>query len=571
MTTGRSDRPAAAGLGAVPGNSLVALDPRNGRVVASYPAGSTPTAITAGGSGIWALNGDDRTLTGVGAHGSASRTLAVPDTPLGIAAGADSVWALTGTPGQFIDPVVVPRRLVELAPATGRKLGEVELPVDGDARSVSLNRVALGRDQLWVIGSGERLLRLDPAAAGPPVPVERVRATDVVASGGGAWANSYSRKSELLVRVTADGRVAERVPIASTGLDGLAAGAGAVWATAPQDGLLWRVDRGASRSIDVGAGARGVAVAGGAVWVANAARGTVTKVDPRSNEVDDVIRLGNAPRALASDGERLWVTVADGGGTPARDAARAASGAVAAPACSGVLAGAGAPQRLIVSDLPLQRPGVAYLADAIAFVLRRHGFRAGRFSVGYQSCDDSTAQQGDADTGKCRANAALYARAPRVVGIVGPFNSSCAYEQLPITNRAPGGPLAMISPTSTAGPLTKPIPGQPPDELTKLYPTGRRHFARLWGPDDATGAALAQLRARARPAAAGDRAQPASTTGAGSLPARAGPRAGSECAWCCRARWTWSAAARPHARWPGGWPRPGPTRCSTRGFPSRPA
>ena len=113
------DQLAAARLGAVPGNSLVALDPRNGNVVASYPTGSTPTAVTAGRSGIWALNGDDRTLTGVDTRTSATRTFAVPDTPLGIAAGAESVWALTGTPGKHVDLVVVPRRLVELSPATG--------------------------------------------------------------------------------------------------------------------------------------------------------------------------------------------------------------------------------------------------------------------------------------------------------------------------------------------------------------------------------------------------------------------------------------------------------------------
>ncbi len=78
--------------------------------------------------------------------------------------------------------------------------------------------------------------------------------------------------------------------------------------------------------------------------------------------------------------------------------------------------------------------------DAIAFVLRQHAFRAGRFRVGYQSCDDSTAKQGDFEPEKCRANAALYARTPRVVGILGPYNSACTIEQLAITNRA--GPLA---------------------------------------------------------------------------------------------------------------------------------
>ena len=100
------------------------------------------------------------------------------------------------------------------------------------------------------------------------------------------------------------------------------------------------------------------------------------------------------------------------------------------------------------------------------------------------------------------ANAALYARTPRVIGIVGPYNSGCAFEQLPITNRAPGGPLAMISPTNTLLPLTKPLPGGDPGLLGRLYPTGVRHFARLFGSDDAQAAALVRFaHARGLPAA----------------------------------------------------------------------
>jgi hypothetical protein len=34
------------------------------------------------------------------------------------------------------------------------------------------------------------------------------------------------------------------------------------------------------------------------------------------------------------------------------------------------------------------------MAHAITFVLREHDFRAGRFSVAYQSCDDSIARTG---------------------------------------------------------------------------------------------------------------------------------------------------------------------------------
>jgi DNA-binding SARP family transcriptional activator/ABC-type branched-subunit amino acid transport system substrate-binding protein/DNA-binding beta-propeller fold protein YncE len=493
VLSGRGDeRPAAAAITSVPGNSLVAIDPRTSSITGFYPAGSTPTNVAAGAGATWALNADDGTITRVDQRTSAPRTFGVSGVPLDVAAGPGGVWALTGS-GRGAGGSAIPRHLLQLAPETGGELRAIDLP-SGDAFGWwPLNRLALGRDVVWAIGANNRLLAIDPRGAGAPTVVPGIEASGgVAADGDAAWVVTAGRRSSELVRVSADARVTARVPVVATELDGLAAGAGALWVTAPQDGLLWRVTPDATRSIDVGPGARGVAVAGGSVWVANAARGTVTRVDPRSNRVAGVIRVGNAPRALAADGERVWVTLAaGGGGAPARDAARAASGAVTAPACGGVVAGAGSPERLIVSDLPLHRPGIGLIPDAIAFVLRQHEFRAGRFRVGYQSCDDSTAKQGDFEPEKCRANAALYARTPRVVGILGAYNSDCTSEQLAITNRA--GPLATLSFSNTGAALTMPVPGDEPGRLAQLYPTGVRHYARVVGADDGQGAALARF------------------------------------------------------------------------------
>ena len=66
-------------------------------------------------------------------------------------------------------------------------------------------------------------------------------------------------------------------------------------------------------------------------------------------------------------------------------------------------------------------------------------FRAGTFTVGYQSCDDATAQQGGWATEKCTANARAYANDRSVLGVLGTFNSGCAKLEIPILNRAPGG------------------------------------------------------------------------------------------------------------------------------------
>jgi DNA-binding SARP family transcriptional activator/ABC-type branched-subunit amino acid transport system substrate-binding protein len=498
-TTRRDGGSAAAQLGNVPGNSLVAIDPRTAAITAIYPAGSTPTSIAAGAGGTWALNADDGTITRVAARTSSPRELAVPGTPLAVAAGPGGAWVLSGgwrggPPSESSGPPI-PRRVFELDPATGAVSRSVALPPGGTETPFALNALALGRSMLWAI-AGDRLTRIGAGAAAGAAPavVPHVTASAVAAGarGAGAWAITERPESFKLLRLSDGGRVAARIPVVATELDGLAVGAGAAWATAPQDGLLWRVTPTRTRSIDVGAGARGVAVAGGSVWVSNAARGTVTRVDPRSGSVTAVLHIGNAPRALASDGRRVWASVAAGGGVPARDAERANAGAVTDPACSAPVAGAGTPQRLIVSDLPLHSRGISYLPDAIEFELRQRGFRAGRFRVGYQSCDDSTTTRAGYDPEKCRADAAIYARTPRVIGVIGAYNSGCTSEQLRITNRAPGGPLATISPTNTGLELTKPLPGGALGHLPDaLYPTGRRHFVRLLGADDGQGAALA--------------------------------------------------------------------------------
>src|SRR5438105_2426510 len=74
--------------------------------------------------------------------------------------------------------------------------------------------------------------------------------------------------------------------------------------------------------------------------------------------------------------------------------------------------GSGSPKFLIASDLPLQGAGRAQniaMEKAIQYVLdTQFHFKAGKYTVGYQGCDDSTAQSGAWDPGKCTANGNSY-------------------------------------------------------------------------------------------------------------------------------------------------------------------
>ncbi len=151
---------------------------------------------------------------------------------------------------------------------------------------------------------------------------------------------------------------------------------------------------------------------------------------------------------------------------------------------------------LIASDLPLQganRSLTTEMADAIEFVLKKRDWKAGDHKIGYQSCDDSTAQAGSWDSAKCSSNARAYANNESVIGVVGTFNSGCAKLEIPVANRAPDGPLAMVSPANTYPGLTISGPGTESGEPDNYYPTGTRNYARVVWNDQFQGAANAQF------------------------------------------------------------------------------
>jgi branched-chain amino acid transport system substrate-binding protein len=127
---------------------------------------------------------------------------------------------------------------------------------------------------------------------------------------------------------------------------------------------------------------------------------------------------------------------------------------------------------------------------AILLALRDRGFRAGRYPVAFQACDDSTPATVTTDERRCEANARAYARDPSLVGVVGTFTSTCATFELPILNRAG---VAMVSPSNTYVGLTRGGPGAAPGDPARYAPTGRRSYARVVAPDDVQGAADALL------------------------------------------------------------------------------
>jgi branched-chain amino acid transport system substrate-binding protein len=171
--------------------------------------------------------------------------------------------------------------------------------------------------------------------------------------------------------------------------------------------------------------------------------------------------------------------------------------ALPSSSCSDIeYGGEGDPDVLIASDLPLQgssRTQTLQINAAIKQVLDEAGWKAGDLSVAFQSCDDSTAQAGKWDPGKCSQNANSYAENQSLLAVIGTFNSGCAAIIIPVLNQAPGGGMAMLSPANTYVCLTEGGPGCADDEPDKYYPSGTRNYARVVANDAYQGAAVAEF------------------------------------------------------------------------------
>jgi branched-chain amino acid transport system substrate-binding protein len=160
--------------------------------------------------------------------------------------------------------------------------------------------------------------------------------------------------------------------------------------------------------------------------------------------------------------------------------------------------GSGTPQKLIVSDLPLQGDSAErskQMNEAIIQEIARKGWQAGpSIQIAFQACDDSIASTGEWDENTCRTNAQAYAADPDVIGVIGTYNSGCAAIEMPILNRAPGGGIPMVSPGNTLVCLTESSPTLcKPNEPAAYFPSGKRNYVRVVPNDAVQGAGMASF------------------------------------------------------------------------------
>jgi branched-chain amino acid transport system substrate-binding protein len=474
------------------GNALAAVD-AGGRVSSYTEVGTSPTNVTFGEGAIWVLNADDQTVSRIDPDTRRiTKTFSTGQTPTDIAAGEGAVWVgsagvergqtlgYTGSISKIDPQSAVVTRTVRLSNPTS------ELPPSDVLPGVS--QFAIGAGSLWAINPDFTVARIDPAS-GDLVATVPVRAgAAIAAEGDDIWVVGDDFRSVQLIDPQTN-RPGQRVELGASFVADIALGGGSVWVSAPDDGVVWRIEprpKPITRTIEVGRGATSISFAEGALWVANTLEGTVLRIDPATNSVEGATSIGGTPLGIAAEKGNVWVTLV--GGTTAE--------ALPSSACGSIESGGREPDVLIASDLPLRGdagPIARSMAAAIRLVLRDHDFKAGEYTVGYQSCDDSTSQTNRFEFFKCSANAKAYAAAERLVGLIGTLNSGCAWNEIPIVNRAAAGPLAMISPSNTYVGLTRKGPATSPGDPEVLYPTGVRNYVRVTSADDVQGTAQALL------------------------------------------------------------------------------
>ncbi len=473
------------------------LNPATGGVEDAIPLGRAPAQIAIGEGAVWTLDANDRTISRIDPRDRANvRTFSTASTPTDLAAGAGAVWVGNASPSARF--ASFPTSVSRLDPESGVVDATIRLPggksgpyYHGGGQSQP--KIAVSEDAVWVVNPDHTISRIDPRTNRRVARIDDVRADSVAAGAEGVWvvepsSDPFAAPGIARIDPLTNG-VARRVEIRAESLTAVAVGAGSVWVADPAGGSVWRVNpvpEPTLRQVPLKLGVRGVVFGAGRVWVTNEVTGTVHAIDPDTNRARFVARLA-APQNVAVGAGGVWLTAL---GAPSTDETLPAS------TCGDVsFRGGGTPRLLVVSDLPLQGDSRAYvkpIAEGIRFVFERRGFRAGRHTVGYGSCDDSTAQAGGTDVSRCFANAKLYARTPDVVGVIGAFHSFCSALEIPIANQAPDGPLAMISPSNTVRGLTRPYRGMARGELEQLYPTGQRNFVRIAAADHLSPVALVQ-------------------------------------------------------------------------------
>jgi DNA-binding beta-propeller fold protein YncE len=249
-----ANRPAPPATGP---NSVAVYDTSGPARVRGWTVGNGPSAITIANGVAWIASTDAGTVSRIDmASGAEQRVGQVGTRPSGVAADGSRVWVADR----------YANRLTVLDARQGNLVEPVELHVSA---------IASSGDQLWAADDlADQVLRLDPT-------------TNIVV-----------------------GTVDLQRP---AGPMDLAIAAGRVWAAAPRQNALFRIDPTALAADEVTTGldgVRAVSALGDDLWIAALEADQVARIDAASGRVDVRVDVCDAPVAVAPTATGAWVTCA---------------------------------------------------------------------------------------------------------------------------------------------------------------------------------------------------------------------------------------------------------------------
>ena len=473
-------------------DGIIAIDPRAARIVAQIDPGARPAQIALSGRDVWVMNADEGAVVRIDARTrQVTDTVPTSLTPTDIAAANGALFIANKKPGTAGENLGLPFAVSRYDLNLGADTFTAVLPHKGvvplSGAPPGELRLAVGGGYVWAIAPDLGVVQLDERT-GHAVRRLNFHALSLVFAEHDLWLLDNDASDVLRVNPHS-GQIVQRVEIPPTyGGTSLAVGGGAVWVAVPLAGVVWKLEPdspGSPVSISDGVGASVVAYGDGAAWVGNDVLDTVSRINPASDTITATVGAP-APQAITVGDGLVWVSSGSGAGR---------SGPLVEAGCGRTVGPAHADVR-IVSDLALEGTFSPYTLPAeraILRVLSDAHYRAGRFTVAYQGCDDGTPTAGGPDAGRCSANAQAYAADLSIVAVIGPSSSDCALAEIPVSSRAPHGPLAFITPMATESVLSRHMLNLPPDFLSENYPHGTGNFLRTVGDEHIQVAADAEL------------------------------------------------------------------------------
>jgi DNA-binding SARP family transcriptional activator/DNA-binding beta-propeller fold protein YncE len=286
------------------GNEVAVVSPETNKVVARVSVGSNPTLIREGDGSVWVADRHDQTVTQIDPESRrVVSTMGIGFRPDDLAARDGAVWAVSREEGVL------------------GKLAYGEISDRFERRGFAgFGRMAVDDEAVW-LSSGKRLIRVDPATGRvvkrADVPVDL---NGVAAGAGVVWA--VSGPAATVLRIDRDtGAIRDRIPIAtrrnvpSPYPMRVAVDADFVWVLNGSTATVTKIDAELSNIVatfplGTGPGSLRLAAGEGAAWICNERDGTVTRIDAETDTMTSItVAPHDRPTDVAVAGGLVWVSV----------------------------------------------------------------------------------------------------------------------------------------------------------------------------------------------------------------------------------------------------------------------